>query len=167
MTLSLFADLSLQVAPALWSRIERELWFVPASGCWLHEAGLRHDGYSHVYAGGGRLAPKVLVHRISFAYWRGPLFADVDVMHRCDVRCCCNPVHLFAGSQVDNMADMVSKGRARNGGRRLDEAAICDVVAWRESHRLAALRYGVTKSGIAEVRYRHGMRRGVLVDSLL
>jgi hypothetical protein len=31
------------------------------------------------------------------------------VLHRCDVRPCLNPDHLFPGTQKDNMADMAAK----------------------------------------------------------
>ena len=35
----------------------------------------------------------------------------MDVLHRCDTPPCCNPFHLFLGTQADNNADMVSKNR--------------------------------------------------------
>lgn len=32
-------------------------------------------------------------------------------LHACDNRPCCNPAHLFEGTQKDNIADMIAKGR--------------------------------------------------------
>jgi HNH endonuclease len=34
-----------------------------------------------------------------------------QVLHRCDVSLCCNPMHLFKGTQKDNILDCVNKGR--------------------------------------------------------
>lgn len=48
-------------------------------------------------------------HRMAYALTNGP--PENDVLHRCDNRPCCNPAHLWDGTQADNMADMVAKGR--------------------------------------------------------
>jgi hypothetical protein len=37
----------------------------------------------------------------------------MKILHRCDVRNCVNPKHLFVGTQSENVADMVGKGRAK------------------------------------------------------
>lgn len=45
-------------------------------------------------------------HRIAYWMWNGQWFAEeVKLRHSCDVRNCCNPMHLQPGSQADNMRD--------------------------------------------------------------
>lgn len=36
-------------------------------------------------------------------------------MHRCDVKCCVNPDHIFIGTQQENMTDKVTKNRQAKG----------------------------------------------------
>lgn len=56
-----------------------------------------------------------LSHRYAFAKAHGEIPDGVNVLHRCDNPLCCEPRHLFLGSQADNVADMVSKGRGAAG----------------------------------------------------
>lgn len=45
----------------------------------------------------------------------------LNACHRCDVRNCVNPEHIFIGTQVENIADMVSKGRQRSSRALSDD----------------------------------------------
>ena len=53
-------------------------------------------------------------HRIALELKSGPLKKGRYVCHNCDNPKCCNPHHLFGGTQKENMDDMTNKGRGNN-----------------------------------------------------
>lgn len=92
-----------------WSRVEAE----PNTGCLLW-MGMRHVGnYGRVRLN-GRLE---LAHRVAYQLVVGPIPAGLNVLHRCDNPPCCNPAHLFVGTQLDNVRDRDLKGRQAHGER--------------------------------------------------
>ncbi len=78
------------------------------------------DGYCNPITGygqvqfGGRLRT---VHTLAWEWEHGP--AEQQVNHHCDVRYCVELLHLYVGTQADNMRDMVQKGRNSNGTDRV------------------------------------------------
>jgi hypothetical protein len=50
-------------------------------------------------------------HRIAYQEAVGPIPKGKSVLHTCDNPSCVNQVHLFLGTQKENIADMVQKGR--------------------------------------------------------
>lgn len=73
--------------------------------CWEWQGSRRSDGYGQVYIAGKHRA----THRLSF--YLSNLFWPPVVRHMCDNPRCCNPHHLEAGTQSDNMKDVVERGR--------------------------------------------------------
>jgi hypothetical protein len=77
-------------------------------------------------------------------------------MHSCDNPSCVNPEHLVAGTQAENMADMVAKGRAaRQKGEKnpsvvLKEGDVLRIRSLRGvvSCNVLAREYGVDRSTI-------------------
>ena len=62
--------------------------------------------------------PVMSAHRASWLINRGPVPEGMNVLHRCDVRHCVNPEHLFLGTQKENVADAVRKGRSPQSTKR-------------------------------------------------
>lgn len=91
---------------------ERNFWKkVDKSGpndCWLWTAAKSKKGYGSFGAGKNSSS-----HRISWTLSNGQIPDELCVCHRCDNPPCVNPDHLFLGTNLDNVRDKISKGRAR------------------------------------------------------
>jgi hypothetical protein len=82
--------------------------------CIDHNRAGKGPGYAQMTVGGA----VVYAHRYAYAKNKNITIADIAgkvVMHTCDNPRCINPAHLTLGSQADNMADMVAKGRSLVG----------------------------------------------------
>lgn len=72
-----------------------------------------------------------LAHRVSYEIHIGPIPDGVNVCHSCDNPSCINPAHLFLGSQIDNIADMIKKGRNSRGEHHSKKFTDNDVLLMR------------------------------------
>jgi len=90
--------------------IEKNTMPIPFSGCWVWMGALLPKGYGHSAFG--------RPHRIAWSAYRGAIPDGLWVLHRCDVPSCCNPDHLFLGTNQDNVDDKVRKGRAKTKSQR-------------------------------------------------
>jgi hypothetical protein len=86
-----------------WAKVDKK----GENECWNYLGYLNKFGYGITsYKGESFKA-----HRLAYILKNGNIPNGLVIMHKCDNRRCCNPSHLLAGTQVDNIMDMIKKGR--------------------------------------------------------
>jgi hypothetical protein len=146
---------------------------IPFSGCWIYSGATNDAGYG-IVGTGGRGMPNDRAHRITYRHFCGEIPNGMFVCHTCDVPSCCNPDHLFLGTNLDNVKDMIRKGRnslpPRNPhvvgsvhpGAKVNED---QVIEMRELYRKGwtqqalSVKYGVVRQTISKIvnnkRFKH------------
>lgn len=81
------------------------------TSCILWHGGMNAYGYGAIRDGSNVIG----VHRLIYELFIGPIPLNMCVCHKCDVRNCINPEHLFLGSTAENNYDRHQKGRDGGG----------------------------------------------------
>lgn len=109
-----------------WSKVK----VAEGDGCWEWAGSLTMGGYGDLNL---TLASERLAHRFAYRLVHGPIPAGSVVRHECDNPRCVRVSHLRLGSQADNIADKVDRGRqakgARNGSAKLTDEQYAEMVA--------------------------------------
>ncbi len=111
------------VEERFWSKIDKS---AGPDECWPWKAGTV-KGYGWFWANG----KDNQAHRFVYELVVGAIPDGLDILHKCDNPPCCNPSHLWPGTDLDNVRDCESKGRAvhprgeRNGTHTHPERIPC------------------------------------------
>lgn len=136
--------------------------------CWNWNACKNELGYGNLNLFGKSL----LAHRVAFAISKGAFRSSLKVCHSCDNPSCCNPSHLWLGTDADNVADRDAKGRLVKGktfhggshvNAKLTDEQVSEIRAlyafgeW--LHRELGEKYGVSRGTIQRIvtgaRWKH------------
>ncbi len=122
-----------------WAKVDKR----GPNECWEWTGARTSKNYGNFWTG----SRYVTASSFSYELHNGPLLDDQMACHTCDNPPCINPAHLFPGTFVENMQDMVNKGRSLRGEahnmRRLTESQV------REMRRLASA--GELQANIADM----------------
>jgi len=145
-----------------WKRVDKEKsqTFYNGTRCWEWTAGVGSDGYGHAWMGKKMRG----THRISYELAFGEILNDLHTLHHCDNKLCVNPLHLWIGTNLDNIDDMHSKGRqgAARGedhpSHKLSDAQVAEIrrlYAWhgiggKDMYQLAR-EFGVSSGYISDI----------------
>jgi hypothetical protein len=124
--------------------------------CWLWAGRKNAQGYGRFDVGDGA----VFSHRLVLHFEGLDVPSGMDVLHRCDTPACVNPEHLWLGTHVDNMQDMLHKGRHitfRGSAHKralLTEQKVLEIRADKRNNAPVAKEYGVSASLVGNIRAR-------------
>jgi hypothetical protein len=129
--------------------------------CWLCDLSVGSTGGHRQFT--FRTADRqyhIYAHRAAWLLANGPIRDDLKVCHRCDVPACCNPAHLFLGTQADNLNDARAKGRLVDGlgARCLSDAAYADILTSSRERGTGldlARKHGVSHVTVSRIRNGH------------
>ena len=83
--------------PKKWRKYILERIHIDKKGCWIWQKGLTNVGYGSTCIG------RKPAHIMAYEAFKGPIPEKADLLHKCNVRPCCNPDHLKPGSRNANM----------------------------------------------------------------
>ena|SRR3990167_1266743 len=110
--------------------LEKRFWrrVTKTPSCWKWDRPSKGTGYGQIALHHTKMSS---AHRVSWRLAFGPIPQGQWVLHKCDVRHCVNPKHLFLGSPKDNSNDALNKQRLCMGSRqwnsKLTEAKVATI----------------------------------------
>lgn len=143
---------------------EREAfaWFMPgdpppADECWDWTGGLAAGRYGTMSFGANSVLAHVVSHRIYNTH--DPITDEKPyVLHSCDRPICCQPAHLHADTQANNVLEAVERNRHTHGEghhrARLKEPDVLFIRQSSLSNVALANTFGVHKQTVAAIRQR-------------
>jgi len=102
------------------SRITNKVVIDEVTGCHLWQGCSTNGGYGMLRVGSITDGSRTMkgVHVIVYEHYNGKVPKGMVVKHSCDTPSCCNPDHLSAATQRENVLECMRKGRFRSGASK-------------------------------------------------
>ena len=144
----------MSVDERFWARVPKK----NKNECWEWSGHRHRQGYGFLKVDG----TSKLGHRISWEIHYSAIPVGKMVLHRCDNPPCCNPTHLFLGTQKDNMIDCSAKGRLCCGEKnvlsRLTSEVVTRIRSAKGTYREIAKLFGTASSNVSVIKNRQGWK---------
>jgi hypothetical protein len=132
-----------------WSHVDKK----SKDECWNWKLSTTRDGYGKTKIDHVVIAP----HRVAYYLFYGVDPVGREIMHKCDNKLCCNPVHLVLGTHSDNMQDMIRKnrqGKVKRNRRKLNMEIAREIRKARldgaSTYKLSDL-YGISRIHVRDI----------------
>lgn len=136
----------------LYGKIER----VPESGCWVFMGKLDANGYGMLSSTRADGKKYWKAHRLSYEEHAGAIPEGKEVAHRCNIRCCINPQHLYAATHRQNIDDRMRTGKQYRGEEaswsKVTEQQVREFLAGNERPDDWAKRVGISRAQAYRIR---------------
>lgn len=130
-----------------WNHTDMTPGYGPQGDCWRWTGEINPaTGYGQTQV--PTCGMKSTAHRHAYRLAHGVDPGELSVLHRCDVRDCCNPTHLFLGTSRDNWKDALAKGRMKVAIPKLTTEEVQAIRRSSDSVRELAARHKVAKGAI-------------------
>lgn len=161
--LEYLTDLTPEQVQRYWSHVDKS---GGADACWIWNGAKAGGAYGYYGVRLNRFQTvSRLAHRWAWIITYGNITDGLRVCHRCDTPPCCNPAHLFLGTDADNTQDKLAKGRQHS---KLTWEHVRDIRQLGEEGFLLkdiAPRYGIAASQISLIlqgkRWRNDPLEGI------
>lgn len=136
-----------------WSKVDTS---AGDDGCWRWLDHKTSKGYGEISVSASGKRKTLRAHRVAYEELVADIPDGLHICHRCDIRDCVNPKHLFVGTNSDNVKDRNSKNRqakgVKHGRAKLSEEEVIAIYTDRRVTAAIASQYGVSTSTVINIR---------------
>lgn len=130
-------------------RLLEKIFINPQTGCWEWLAAKDGKGYGKMGINGKHQQ----AHRLMYELKYGKIPKGMFACHTCDNKSCCNPDHIFIGTNSDNIRDAIMKNRI-NYGKKLNSQLVREIYLANGTLNQIATQYNISFQMVSLIKNR-------------